>query len=285
MALENAARLARAVEANWCAAWASLGGVRDLLPTLVDDTAGYVRVCTPGIPELLLNTVLRYSGPVPVAAADLERVIAPYRRHHLPFQWWLTLGEEPRGLREQLYRLQLLSYGGTPCMALDLDGWVAQAEAADVAAQETTHAVSTPDEARAALEVICHVFDVPPGPMARWTVENPRTQLYLTRRHGQAVSALATFRDGESVGISNVATLFQFRRRGSAGRLLIHALREAQAAGARLATLTATPEAQRLYESLGFRTCGMIEQWVPSPELMARLTGARSPRAYSGVWW
>jgi hypothetical protein len=109
MALEHVSRLARAVEDNWCAAWASLGRVADALPTAVDDTDAYLRVCTPGAPDMLLNAVLRYAGTTPVRPPDLERVIAPYRRAHLPFQWWLTVGEEPRGLREQLHHLQMQS--------------------------------------------------------------------------------------------------------------------------------------------------------------------------------
>lgn len=286
MVLEDVNRLARAVEANWCAAWASLGSVRDALPTYVDDTPAFLRVCTPAVPEMLLNTVLRYAGPAPVSAADVERVIAPYRRYHLPFQWWLTLGEEPRGLREQLHRLQLQSVGGAASMALAFDGWTPPADATQPQPGERLLVVSTPEEARAALAVICEVFYVPPGPMARWTTENPSFRLYLTTLDGQPVSALATLRDGDTVGVYHVATYPGFRRRGFAGRLLSFALREAADAGAHIATLTATPEARPLYESLGFRLCGMIEQWIPGPELMARLSySGRPPQARGGGWW
>jgi GNAT superfamily N-acetyltransferase len=135
-------------------------------------------------------------------------------------------------------------------------------------------------------EIICEVFYVPAAPMARWTTENPAFQVYLTRVADRPVSALATLRDGETVGVYHVATLPGYRRRGLAGRLLALALDEARTSGARLATLTATPEARMLYESLGFASCGLIELWIPSADLMARLRiGGRTARTTGGGWW
>jgi GNAT superfamily N-acetyltransferase len=284
MLTEDLNRLARAVEASWCAGWASLGAVRDELPTFVDDTPEYLRVFTPGVPEMLLNTVIRYAGPAPVKSADLERVIAPYRRHRLPFQWWLTMGEEPAGLREQLARLHLISCGGAAAMTLALEGWTPSTTSA--LSSETLGRVTSRADARAALAVICDVFYTTPGPMARWTIENPAFRIYLARLAGQPVSALAILPDGKTAGVSNVATLPGYRRRGLAGRLLALALSEVRAEGCVLATLTATPEARPLYTSLCFRAVGAIEQWVPGPELMARLTyGGREPHARRGGWW
>jgi GNAT superfamily N-acetyltransferase len=270
MVLEEATRLALAVESNWCAAWASLGGVRAALPTYVDDTPNFLRVYTPGVEEMLVNLVMRYRGPLPVTAADLERTVAPYRAHHVPFQWWLTYGSEPAGLRDQMRHLGLISYGGIPSMALDLTHWQPPAQAARPPAGVTAAPATAPADATAAHAVICRVFEVPPEPMARWTMANPRFDLYLARREGEPAGALATFRDGETVGVYHVATRYRYRRQGIAGHLVVQALLLARAGGARLATLTATPEARPLYESLGFRAYGAIEQWVSPPEPLPR---------------
>jgi GNAT superfamily N-acetyltransferase len=285
MALEHVSRLARAVEENWCGAWSSLGRVADQLTTLVDDSGEFLRVCTPRAPEMLLNAVLRYAGASPVRAPDVERVIAPYRRYHLPFQWWMTVGEEPHGLREQLHRLQMQSCGSATAMALDLDAWDPPQPLSPLGEAVWARRVATAEERHAALQVICDVFYVPPGPMARWTTDNPAFKLYLSETAGQAVSALATLPLGQTVGVYHVATRPGYRRRGIAGALLTLALQEARAEGARLATLTATPEARMLYESLGFRTCGYIEQWIPGPELMARLTYGGPAAPPRGGWW
>jgi hypothetical protein len=43
------------------------------------------------------------------------------------------------------------------------------------------------------------------------------------------------------------------------------------AEGATLGVLTATPDGQPLYEQLGYRTCGVIEQWMPANALLSQL--------------
>ena len=55
----------------------------------VEDTSEWVRIITPEGPDLLLNNILRFRPNGPVTAQEVERAIAPYRKYHLPFQWWL----------------------------------------------------------------------------------------------------------------------------------------------------------------------------------------------------
>ena len=47
--LDHLTRMAHAVEDGWAAAWASLGAVPAIPPTLVDDTAACLRVCSDGL--------------------------------------------------------------------------------------------------------------------------------------------------------------------------------------------------------------------------------------------
>jgi len=278
MALEDLTRLARAVEENWCAAWGSLGDLHVIPATEVTNSAECLRICTPGQPEMLLNIVLRFASATPVTSAAIERTIAPFRQHHLPFQWWLTLGAQPAGLREQLRALGMQTWGGATSMTLHLPGW--RPYLRSLGPGIALGQVASAEDAAEALHVICEVFYVPPEPMALWTVRNPAFQVYSARWGGRVVAALATLRRGDVVGVYHVATLPTARRRGIAGNLLVLALTEATAGGATLATLTATPEARSLYERLGFRTCGKIEQWVPGPELSLALTGPYGYSAY-----
>ena len=278
MVLDHLTRMAHAVEDGWAAAWASLGAVPATPPALVDDTAACLRVCTPGMPEMLLNIVMRYAaaGPAPVSAADVERVIAPYRQHRLPFQWWLTLGAEPAGLRERLRALGLRSWGGATSMTLALDGWRPRYPSPAAGAQLCLAA--TERDGEDGVSVICDVFFLPREATTRWTTANPAFRTYLARLNGRPVAAMNTMWHDGAVLLFNVATLPAARRRGIAGNLAILALAEARDAGCALATLTATPEARRLYEELGFRACATMEQWVPGHDLMTDLVrGRRAP--------
>jgi GNAT superfamily N-acetyltransferase len=281
MGLDEMQRMARAVEDNWSAAWATLGSLPDSPQTYVDDTPGFVRVYTPGAPEMLLNLLMRYTSSAPVEPDDIERAIVPYRAHRLPFQWWLTLGMEPAGLRQSLRAIGMQNaWGGAASMSLALEGWNPQYRPA--APEVLLSRVATPEDERDALRVICEVFFVPSAPMARWTIHNPAFDVYCARLNGRMVAALATLRRAEVVGVYHVATLPGARRRGIAGNLLLLALRAAQRAGCTLATLTATPEARHLYETLGFRTCGTIEQWIPGSELTYNLMHGRLLPGTSG---
>jgi GNAT superfamily N-acetyltransferase len=284
MALDQLDQMARLVERNWAAAWASLAQARATPPTLVDHLDSCLRVYTPGAPESLLNMVIGYHSATPVTMEDIERVIAPYRQWRLPFQWWLTRGAEPAGLRQRLSELGMESWGGATMMLLPLDQLdQTAARFPSPPASVTLDRVLTPEEAEAALSIICEVFYIPHEPMRRWTSLNPAFDLWIARLGARPVAALATLRDGDTVGVYHVATLSGARRRGIAGNLLIMALREARDLGCRWATLTATPEARSLYERLGFRSCGLIEQWMPSFWLTRELTGATDDFA-SRVW-
>lgn len=285
MAIERLTEEARLVELNWRAAWASLRDVPANPPTLVDDTPDCLRVYTPGAPDSLLNLVMGYrpTTTAPVTMDEIERVIAPYRRERLPMQWWLMRGGAPEGLREQLLTLGMESWGGAAAMAMQLTSWRAPAPTAP--ANVALRCATTDDARRAALSVICDVFYTPPQPMARWTTENPRFILYLASIGARPVAALATFLHEGVAGVYHVATLGNARRRGIAGALLTLALREAQVAGATQATLTATPEARRLYEQLGFAVCGVMEQWAPSHRLAFSLMHGRPPTLAESPYW
>lgn len=272
--------MARAVEGAWCAAWASLGALPYQPRSLVDDAATVLRVVTPGLPETLMNMVMRYRAPGPVTAEAVEEVIAPYRQHRLPFQWWLIRDDAPAGLREQIRELGMNSWGGATMMYLDLAQWnPSYAPAPPPGVSYRRLAPDLSDHGRPdALRIISEVFDVAPFPMSRWTSENPAFALYVAHWWNQPVATVSTLPAGETVGVFHVATLPEARRRGIAGNLLLLALREAQAAGYISAALTATPEGQHLYAQLGFRVCGLLEQWMVGPRLSDELLRGVRPR-------
>lgn len=274
MALDQVEQMSRLVERNWAAAWASLAQAHATPPTLANTDADCLRVYTPGEPESLLNMIMCYHGPEVRSARDLEPVIAPFRQWRLPFQWWMTRGSEPDGLRHALATLGMENWGGATMMALAPDSLDAAIGRAPYLNGVTLERVERVEEAEVALGIICEVFAIPREPMRRWTTLNPAFDMWLARLDGRPAAALATLRDGEAAGVYHVATITGARRRGLAGALLSQALRAARAHGCHWATLTATVEARSLYERLGFRVCGLMEQWMPGPGLSRALAGA-----------
>jgi GNAT superfamily N-acetyltransferase len=261
-----------AVEANWCAAWLTLGAVEAPPRSVAEDTSEWVRIITPEGPDLLLNNILRFRPNGPVTAQVVERAIAPYRKYHLPFQWWLTPNGNPPGLAGELRRLGMYPWGNAKGMALPLDGWQPPARVRLHRQVRVRQVPLEDDEGRwRALHVICTVFGVPRGPMGRWCSINPCFRIYLAEVDGQPAAAMALLPQGEIAGLYHVATLSAYRRQGIAGRMIVQGLQEAQQQGARLAVLTATPEGEHLYEELGYEACGVIEQWMPGGALLSRL--------------
>ncbi len=261
-----------AVEANWCAAWMSLSAVTEPPHSLVENTDEWVRIVTPGGPDLLLNNILRFRPKGPVTAGLVERAITPYRYHHLPFQWWLAPPGNPPGLAGELRRLGMYPWGNATAMALSLDGWEPPAQVHLHPHVKVHNLPPTDEEGRGhALEVICQVFGVPRASMARWCSLNPCFHIYLAELNEQPAAAMALLLVGDTVGLYHVATLSHYRRQGIAARMIVQGLMEAHEQGARLAVLTATPEGQHLYEMLGYQTCGVIEQWMPGGALLSQL--------------
>ena len=80
---------------------------------------------------------------------------------------------------------------------------------------------------------------------------------------GELASTAMAFDHGTDCGIYNVETLEHARRRGLATALTALHLHEAVARGCHTASLQATPAAERLYTSVGFRDLGRILEYVP----------------------
>ena len=100
---------------------------------------------------------------------------------------------------------------------------------------------------------------IEPGIMHPPTVlEDPRMVLWLGRVSGAPVGAAMSFRTDEAVGIFGVTTVASARRRGYGTALTRAAILPETNLPAVLAP---SPEAERLYERLGFRRVGELRIW------------------------
>lgn len=257
--------LASAVEQAWCGAWSALGfdGM-----TQVEDTPHFLRVLTPGSPDLLLNAILRFHQDLPVERGDVEAAIAPFQAARRPLQWWLREETAPAGLREQLFALGMQPWGNPKGMGLRLANWQLPLP---IPPEVVVRRVTTSDAAETSLRTICNVFGMAPQPMRRWGAENPCFTVFQATVRDVPAGALVRLQIGETVGFFHVATEPRFRRRGIATAMMAHALLDAQRRGARIAALTSSSMAETLYQRLGFVPCCAFELWMPTPRLFAAI--------------
>jgi ribosomal protein S18 acetylase RimI-like enzyme len=85
----------------------------------------------------------------------------------------------------------------------------------------------------------------------------------MARLEGEAAAAALAFDHDSDCGIFNVETLPRARRRGLGTALAALLVHDALARGCQTASLQATPMAQRLYATVGFRNLGRILEYAP----------------------
>ena len=94
------------------------------------------------------------------------------------------------------------------------------------------------------------------------------TQLFAAEADGKLVAHTELYSEDGVGQVENVFTLPDYRGRGLARSLVLHAVAESRAAGNELTFLVADADdwPQRLYEKLGFETIGRYARFLkPSP--------------------
>jgi GNAT superfamily N-acetyltransferase len=88
-------------------------------------------------------------------------------------------------------------------------------------------------------------------------------RLLAARSDGANVAAAMAFDHDGDCGIYNVGTLEAYRRHGLATALTARMLRDAAARGCTTASVQATPMAEGVYASVGFRDLGRYLEYTP----------------------
>jgi ribosomal protein S18 acetylase RimI-like enzyme len=134
---------------------------------------------------------------------------------------------------------------------------------------ELTLRLCRPDDGRAIGKVLGAAFSTQPSSAAELLdpahIACEGIQWHLGEVHGVPVSCAMSVVAGDAVGLFAVGTTPEARGLGYGAAVTTRASAHGFAAGARFAVLTASPEAQGVYERLGFR---VVESWrrlVPLP--------------------
>lgn len=145
-----------------------------------------------------------------------------------------------------------------PLMALESAG---QLDAAQAVSGLVIRELS-PDEAPLHARVAAAGFEVPSEVLLRLMTSEvlaaPGVRCYVGEAGGQPVTTGLGVTLGSSVGIFNIATPPEHRRRGYGAAVTARAVADGFAAGARWSALQSSTDGFTVYERLGFRT---LEAW------------------------
>jgi GNAT superfamily N-acetyltransferase len=91
---------------------------------------------------------------------------------------------------------------------------------------------------------------------------DPSLELYVGYTDGVPVTAGAGYRTGDTIGIYNVATVENARRRGYGAAMTMRIVDDGLGAGCDTAVLQSSDMGYSVYERLGFRTVVRYRAWV-----------------------
>ena len=210
-----------------------------------------------GIPHGAFNGATGAAFTEANADARIERVLGYFRELRLDMTWWIGPTSTPADLGTRLIAHGLKAEAPVPGMAAPLDGWQPPPVPAELVVRRVT------DDAafHAVTEVMFAGFEMPAELVMpfeerfREFCVGPRAiqQTFLGTIDGRAVATSLGMIVDDTIGIFNVATLPDARRRGYGAAVTAAAMAHGQAGGARRAILESSPMGRSVYESLGFR--------------------------------
>ena len=121
---------------------------------------------------------------------------------------------------------------------------------------------------REACQVIAEGFGAPmeiADAMARFAEtaigDDQAQRVFLVRSEGKAVGTALGVAEGQILGVFNVATVPEVRRRGVGRAVMLATMRDGAARGATLAVLQSSDMGHAVYERLGFEDFGTYDVW------------------------
>ena len=217
---------------------------------------------TTGIPLPVFNgaTNARFA---PATADDrIEVVLRPFRDGRIDMTWMVGPTSTPPDLVDRLIAHGLAVDETAPVMACPLSAWTAPAVPPEIA----TTLVDDAADFHVAMEIVFAGFDLPASALpiveeryASFAIGPEAIQrVFLAHLDGRPVATALGFVLDGVVGIYNVATTADARRRGAGRAVTAAVLADAAARGATDAILESSELGRSVYESLGFREIGSV---------------------------
>lgn len=212
---------------------------------------------TTGIPLAPFNGVSGTTFSDTSADARIAEILDWFRQRGIDMTWWVGPTTTPADLGRRLEAHGLVVDEVVPGLACRLDGWeppplppgidvtpVQDRAAFHVATEIMFEGFGIPTEVMPLFEERFADFCLGPAAIQR---------TWLAILDGRPVATSLGFVVDDVVGIYNVATRLDARRRGAGGAVTAAPMAEAARAGARWAILESSPVGRSMYEGLGFR--------------------------------
>jgi hypothetical protein len=216
-----------------------------------------IAACVTGIPSPGLNGIwCARRDPDP---DELRRLLGEVRARGVPHLLELRPGTDDAALAVPA-ESDLVPADDMPLMRLDDPA--ALGVARDAAPQLAVRELD-PAEAGLHAQTAATGFGEDPDHFARLlppaVMATEGLRSYVGEVHGEIVTTAVGVALGDCVGVFNVATPSEHRRRGYGAAITVRVVQDGLAGGARWAWLQSSPSGYRVYEALGFRT---LERWL-----------------------
>lgn len=212
---------------------------------------------TTGIPLAPFNGVSGTTFSETTADARIAEILGWFRERRIDMTWWVGPTTTPADLGRRLEAQGLVADEIAPGLACPLDGWRPPPLPPGVTV--------TPVEDRAAFHVATEImfegFEIPTEVLPLFEERfadfclGPAAiqRTWLAHLDGRPVATSLGFVVDDVVGIYNVATRADARRRGAGAAVTAAPMGEAARRGARWAILESSPIGRSMYERLGYR--------------------------------
>lgn len=185
-----------------------------------------------------------------------------------PFSWWLNPGDEPANLGELLLAAGLQDAESELAMAADLDNLrIGELSPEGLQIRHVRTMTQLQDFAR----VVAANWTPPDKEVLRFYElaapvllhDDSPLWLYVGYLGEVAVVTSELTVGGGVVGLYNICTLIDYRRRGFGSALTLQPLLDARAEGYQTAILQASDQGARIYAQVGFEPFGQITEYKP----------------------
>lgn len=233
----------------------------------VIDTEDYVLIDS-GLPCDTFNLICRARLKPETARQQIRKVVGYFSDVSRPFAWWLSPGDQPSDLADMLHAAGLRQAETEAAMVADLAYLRQPKLSPEGLAIRRVRSANV-------LQDFAHIMAAnwtPPDPevlrfyeLAAPVLLNDEAPLWLYVGYlGETPVATAELAVGGGVvGLYNICTLMEYRRRGIGMALTVQPLLDARAQGYQRAVLQAAAMGLRIYQRLGFETFGSITEFKP----------------------